>query len=767
MGKPLILPLIAIVSFLALSSISYAYFTENAVYNDYQWKSDTVGTTGNYDLASMMFFSASISGSDKYFTFGNTETKRFDENGAWEATTSLTSGAPDWLNTIDAYGNSMIDFYWTTDGFLFTAMKSPNGDSPPAHYYYLMRWNITKYAEAGEGMTALGILDSGGYTSQPLTSLSQLYKTSPSWTDMTYTNSFVSAYITNANTPTFAYDFYNLTNHSFDSVNKKTVNWGAGTSDIEKFYVIGSSGNCFWKTDQSNPCRLHIIFEGNSSQAPYYGKHGIYAREAWRDPILGTWSFKDKGLITDSSIATGFQLSENFDYWTMSSPTSGATAGVIYTRVIGDDGRVYYHAWRFITSASEGTVWDFADSRMINNVGTNGFFGSPAGNFTSFTTKYYTHDGSGFPENCSGREYQKDLVNISGRTKVYFQNILPAESGWSSYFFSVADICDSYNASNCVHDSRNVSVISNSDQHQDYWETTIPTGQFPNGSVNITVATGFSIAGGCFSNPQTIYLDVLMNDAQSPAGILGPTYFVTEDRVANTETFMIARDDSNSLFESPNEELGIQTSLSSCICESWTSTCLNTTTRRYSRACTPTLCDIQTYDVADPSCISPTTITTTTSPTTTTTIGPPCTAGYKCYNSTHLCYKDSSCFWNLGLCTACSPYYCDVSNNVCFTTASCTPCPSGEFTQNAYPDCSCYCANMCVLGYESPSTSCACKDTSIDTSEWRDNPVQMFADVTDGLFTLLGQIAIPLIILLFAIGFGAVIIAISKRAGGI
>jgi hypothetical protein len=137
-----------------------------------------------------------------------------------------------------------------------------------------------------------------------------------------------------------------------------------------------------------------------------------------------------------------------------------------------------------------------------------------------------------------------------------------------------------------------------------------------------------------------------------------------------------------------------------------------------------------------------------------------CSVGWKCFNTTHRCYQSSNCAWSS--CSGCT-YNCNPSTNLCYSSPACPPCPSGGYTQASYPDCTCSCGNVCILGYVNITQGCECKSTAIDTDNWKDDPAMMFSDIANGLMGLSGQIMIPLLVLTLALGFSAVIIFIGKR----
>lgn len=194
-----------------------------------------------------------------------------------------------------------------------------------------------------------------------------------------------------------------------------------------------------------------------------------------------------------------------------------------------------------------------------------------------------------------------------------------------------------------------------------------------------------------------------------------------------------------------------------CSTSAWTpdANCYYNNTRRYTRYVTPAGCDNDTKYEYDPNCA-----------------GGGCTPHYQCYNSTELGYYNSSCGWSYLLyCT----YGCNSTGNPphsCYGSPICSQyCQNPEMHQNPFPDCSCSCTNYC-LEYLNLSQSCACSpypalnysQLQINTSEWQRNPVTIFADITSGIFALVGNILVPLMIIFLAIGFATIIVIIFKKA---
>ncbi len=140
-----------------------------------------------------------------------------------------------------------------------------------------------------------------------------------------------------------------------------------------------------------------------------------------------------------------------------------------------------------------------------------------------------------------------------------------------------------------------------------------------------------------------------------------------------------------------------------------------------------------------------------------------CTSEYRCYNTTTLCLYTEDCVFNTEECVSC-PYYCYEEGKACYDSPICFSCPNAEMVQTAFPDCVCACDNFCTLGYEDLDVSCACKDMTVDTESWQDDPVAMFSDLSAGMMSLFGNIAIPLIIITLALAFASIIIMIGKRA---
>ncbi len=169
--------------------------------------------------------------------------------------------------------------------------------------------------------------------------------------------------------------------------------------------------------------------------------------------------------------------------------------------------------------------------------------------------------------------------------------------------------------------------------------------------------------------------------------------------------------------------------------------------RKYTRVCYPPACDDEVKFEYDPVCVS----------------GACAPTRYRCYNETTLCLWNSDCSWELTDCTECA-YYCNQGTDACYDSPTCLPCPNPEMVQEAFPDCSCFCDNFCALSYENISVSCACRSMTIDTQEWQDNPVQMFQDMSSGITGMFGGFAIPLAIIMLAIGFASVISMIMRKS---
>ena len=191
-----------------------------------------------------------------------------------------------------------------------------------------------------------------------------------------------------------------------------------------------------------------------------------------------------------------------------------------------------------------------------------------------------------------------------------------------------------------------------------------------------------------------------------------------------------------------------------CSCTDWINTgeCL-VEDRIYERACTPSWCNTTTKYEYDVTC----------------TYGACYPPTWYCVNATHLGYRQSDCTWlNFIHCT----YGCNGTANNCYGVGNCFElCPNSQMAQRPFPDCSCECPNYC-LEYLNLSVNCQCSvyptfgnysELQINTSQWQENPVSIFADITGGVFSLLGNILIPLIILFLSFGFASIIVIILKK----
>lgn len=190
-----------------------------------------------------------------------------------------------------------------------------------------------------------------------------------------------------------------------------------------------------------------------------------------------------------------------------------------------------------------------------------------------------------------------------------------------------------------------------------------------------------------------------------------------------------------------------------CYCTEWynTTECFDED-RKQMRNCVPEGCKVDVRYVYDPAC----------------EFGMCYPPAWYCYNSTHLAFRQSDCTWtSFNYCQ----YGCNETGANCYPSDYCmNTCPAW-MSRKPFPDCSCYCTNYCI-DYVDLNVSCECSEYPVlnyteyqlNTSQWQENPVTLFADIASGMFALVGNLLVPLIILFLSIGFASIILFILKKA---
>lgn len=201
-----------------------------------------------------------------------------------------------------------------------------------------------------------------------------------------------------------------------------------------------------------------------------------------------------------------------------------------------------------------------------------------------------------------------------------------------------------------------------------------------------------------------------------------------------------------------NRDIFYQPEFQTCECSPYVSECVGggSSYRRYTRVCVDD-CDVEEYYEYDPTCLTE------------------CDDQWLCYDDDYLCFWDGdTCDWDLGNCVFCT-YGCNsTGTDSCNSAPPTEPnvcaegCPSYQL-QRPYPDCSCYCENTCVSYLPD---SCDCEPLEINTTGWSEDPVLMFSDLALGLSSIIGYIALPLLVLTLGIAVASIIVVIGKKAGG-
>lgn len=545
------------------------------------------------------------------------------------------------------------------------------------------------------------------------------------------------------------WDFWDIENGIASSAN--THIWSTPSlSSISNAHVVLTGQNCF----AYDTCLFHFIFQGRTIQNT--NRNGIYVREMGYD-FFG-YSKTDMGLIgIDSAIGFSSGQISGIDWWGY------------FTEYPFTENKIYLHVQnpsgdRILSYILYEPPWSYVSEGSLNFDGNTGL----------------QEKAQEIPiivnADCGNNNYTIASAIIENMTmdNLYFN----LESSIGQIACGAGVSCNKYAeyeifVGNAQNMSQNVSTgllqTSTFAQLMAYdtksWLSynLALNGTIGTGDRNITIKASYwdsNYPRVCKSNQITYFYPFL--DALPSSYRL----YITESNQGESESYLFWQNLTQPAtiyyrFRSINTGFnGLQTIQSGCICNDWVSgSCYNTTHRTQARSCVPALCSSTTQRIVDPTC----NVVTTTTALTTTTTTTPCTAGYYCYNTTHLAYKNAYCFWNLTLNTDCDPFFCDGTNDVCFTSAVCSNCPSGEYVQNPYPDCSCYCDNFCALGYEDIQSSCACKSSTLDTSNWQNNPVGMFQDMSSGVLSLFGNLAIPLMVIFFAIGIGGLITVIMSK----
>jgi len=565
-------PSVLLFSFFLIGMVSLALSvnaqttTESATYRDWIFHN----LSSNHHL----FFSSRFMNESKYFAIltnaPNMRFYRFSTSGALEDEMQI--------DIVQDVGNDLM--IWGNDTIIFAFTKS----IPYNQVSGLKLLNMTKYINGSNPLSDV-------FTFTTSSSLdSELMSVSPAMTKEAYPSGTLDYNHTLALVygSTIYYDFYDLDTGATKT--PKSMTWTTGISDLNKTYVIGSEGNCFYYDD----CVFHIIYEGRTVQND--NRYGIYVREA-RKGTFG-WDFKDKGLIGyDSALGFYFQTS-GIDYWFMTFHYPCLTYK-IYQRVLPS---------RYIVYDLFTPTWTFVQEGRINTPESNAF---------SIVEPQKAPINS-TSEGCPSHKYEYDNVFTGNSSYLYFytRNYYYASS--KSYKAKIRVNVTYENTSSYHNITKDFGTVTGFD-YKLIGRVPVQDNKIVNVTIELWVKWYNSTYEGCeeYPNYTEAYLDIMPNIEMFLSYGGGdfvnhysgtPKFFITSAVETEAEAFSIFYYSGiNDFYNMGN--FGIQTLQEACVCNPWQfAGCYNSSHSRYTRLCSPPLCADEFKYVLNETCgVTPTT----------------------------------------------------------------------------------------------------------------------------------------------------------------